>query len=95
MVHGSPRKPEAFQSADDRMLVRNMIDAMSYVRYIPQKYNIETDKDKSTQIEEINVVINQAQLNNDDDIELVAQKVGEAFVKELSKTGAHTLKYSF
>jgi hypothetical protein len=77
------------------MLVRNMIDAMSYVRYIPQKYNIETDKDKNTQIEEINVVINQAQLNNDDDIELVAQKVGEAFVKELSKTGAHTLKYSF
>jgi hypothetical protein len=44
---------------------------------------------------DVNITINEASLNSDEDIEVLASRVGDAFVRELNKTGFNTLNYSF
>lgn len=96
MVHGTPSRPEAFLSADDRILVRSMIDSLSYAKYVPNVQNIDTGYGTSTaRVDEVNIVINQAELNTDEDIENVARKVGEAFTRDLMKAGFNTTKIGF
>ena len=43
----------------------------------------------------VNIEITEASFANDADIDAVAQRVGDAFVKELSKQGFRTPNYAF
>jgi hypothetical protein len=46
-------------------------------------------------IDNVAITLNEAQLKDDADYEEVAQKVGDIFVKELSKQGMNVMSYSF
>lgn len=97
MVHGTPSKPEAFLSSDDRLSIRSMLDAMSFIKYKPSSPNVDTDysRSASTHIDEVHIEITEAQFNNDEDIEKVADKIGTVFTRKLSEAGVNTLSYAF
>ena len=76
-------------------------DTMVKMGYV-QVPNIFHDVSEATQsgqngfnVENVNITLNEAQLNDDADYEQVAEKVGNLFVKELGKRGMNTLSYSF
>lgn len=96
-VDGTPTKPEAFLSASDTELIRGWLDAYQTVNMRPHISNIDSGSFSGAgmSIGNVNIEINEAVLGNDADIEAVAQRVGDAFVKELSKTGFHTNNYAF
>ena len=54
-------------------------------RYVGNSQNIDT----------LTIEINEASLNSDEDLEELAARVGNEFVKELSKQGFATANYSF
>lgn len=97
-VDGTKSRPEAFLSAEDTRMIRTLIDGWKYVATRPTITSIDgllKDGSSGNTIGDVYVTLNEAQFNTDDDYELVAQKVGEAFTKELAKNGFSTASYSF
>lgn len=96
-VDGTKSRPEAFLSADDTQMIRTLIDGWKYVAMQPTVTNVDglLGRGSSNTIGQVNVTLNEAQFNTDEDYELVAQKVGEAFTKELAKTGFKTASFAF
>lgn len=94
-VDGTPSKPEAFLSARDTENMRAMLDAFNYVRvaspFVPSSSMLSSN---NTQVGDINITINQAELKDDADFDEVARRVGQAFTKELSKQGLNLSRYA-
>lgn len=95
-VDGNKSAPETFLSAADTQLLRAMLDAVGFVKspYITQIDPSLFGQSGQT-IGDISVVINEANISDDLDIEHVAQRVGEEIVKAVGKTGFNTGNYSF
>ena len=95
-VDGTKSKPEAFLSAVDTENIRSMLDAFNYI-----KVNSGIHFDPSSfgggdqTFGDINIVINQAELKSDADFNDVARKVGQSFVKEISRQGISLTGYAF
>lgn len=96
-VDGTPMRPEAFLSAEDTAMIRTMIDSLSRVMHNPYMTMINPADfgGSSSTIGDINVTINQAEITDDRSIEDLANRVGEALVDELAKTGFNTGRFSF
>lgn len=96
-VDGTKTKPEAFLNANDTALLRGMLDAASMLSIKPFISNVDSGSFNSTSsnVGEVNITINQAELKDDADFEEVAKKVGESFIKELNKTGLTSVRFSF
>ena len=96
-VDGTPERPESFLDAEDTALLRKFLDASKYVRIDPLMSNINASSfvNGGSTIGDINITITEASFEGDADIEEVAHKVGEAFVRELGKTGFMTANYAF
>ena len=96
MVHGSPQKPEAFLNAEDRANMRAMLDAFTYVK-APTMTHIDPSMYGTTtnNYGDVNITINEAKIDNDQDISALAQKIGKEFTKELSKSGFNTASYAW
>lgn len=96
-VDGTKSRPEAFLSADDTQMIRTLIDGWKYVATRPTMTNLDglMQEGSGNTIGDVYVTLNEAQFNTDEDYELVAQKVGEAFTKELAKNGFSTAAYRF
>jgi hypothetical protein len=96
-VDGTPSKPEAFLSAEDTQMMRNWIESAKYVQYRSPVSNIDSSafNGSSQNIGELIINITEAQFKDDADFDEVARRVGNQFVKELSKQGFHTMSYSF
>ena len=96
-VDGTKAKPEAFLSADDTALIRSFLDEAKVVRYRSTISNIDSNSfsGNSQNIGELVINITEAQFKDDADFDEVAQRVGQKFVKELSKQGFNTMSYSF
>lgn len=96
-VDGTISKPEAFLSADDTALMRAMLDAAKYVSYRPSISNIDGTKfnNNSANIGDVNITITEAQFKEDADYDKVAERVGQAFVRELNKQGMNMANYAF
>lgn len=94
-VDGTPSDPEAFLSAPDTKMIRELIDYLHYVptpymtRYDPSMFN----NTNSSNIESIVVNINEASISDDADIENLANRIGEQFTRELEKQGLSTVRY--
>lgn len=81
-VHGSSANPEAFLSSIDTRMIRGMLDAFKLI--IPRLSSI--DSSGSTEyggftIEAINITVEK--LDNETDLDLLANKIGEKFAKQL------------
>lgn len=96
MVHGTPQKPEAFLSDEDRANMRAMLDAFNYVK-APTMTHIDPSMYGTTtnNYGDVNITINEAKIDNDQDISALAQKIGKEFTKELSKSGFNTASYAW
>ena len=96
-VDGTKSKPESFLDAEDTSIMRAMLDSFNHIKTMPYMSNVSgvTQNATSNSIGEVNVTLNEAQFNTEDDYEVIAQKVGAAFTKELSKQGFTTASYAF
>ena len=96
-VDGTKSRPESFLDATDTQLLRSMLDTFSYVKQSPYMTHITSDNfNKSgVSIGDVNVNLYEAKLENDADYELIAQKVGKAFTKELQKDGFNLAGYAW
>ena len=94
-VDGTKKKPESFLDAEDTANLKRLTDSMSYVSapsmYFPGK---EFFGNNST-VGDINIVINQAQINNDSDLDKLATEIGRKFTKQLSKEGLNLAGYAW
>lgn len=96
-VDGSLTKPEAFLSAADTELMRNMLDAASYLAFRPTISNIDGNAFGKGGISmgDVNITITEASFKEDADYEKVAERIGDAFVKQLNRQGLNMANYSF
>ena len=95
-VDGTKSRPEGFLDATDTALLRSFLDAAKYVSVRMPSFMYDPTFGGSGQtIKEVNITINEATINNDDDIEALAQKIGESFTRELSINGFSTSNYNF
>ena len=96
-VDGTPEKPESFLDAEDTALLRGFLDASKYVKMRPFVSNIDSGAftGGGSTIGDVNITITEASFESDADIEKVAAKVGDVFVKEISKQGFMTANYAF
>lgn len=97
-VDGTPSKPEAFLDAYDTSLLRSMLDAFKYASSNIQMTNIGNEMfggSNNASIGEVNIEITEASFKEDADYEEVARRVGDAFTKELAKSGFSTANYNF
>ena len=95
-VDGTPTHPEAFLSADDTALMRSMLDAAKYATVRPTISNIDGSNFNGAgmTVGDINITITEAEFKDNADYEAVAERVGEAFLKELNKEGLNLAKYA-
>ena len=94
-VDGTKSRPEAFLNADDTALLRGMLDAFNFVK-TPYMTHIDTSKyGNNVSVGDVKVTINEAQINNDQDVAELAKKVGKAFSKELTKSGISMSAYNW
>lgn len=95
-VDGTKTKPEAFLSNIDFENIKALTDALNTVSINSWATpNLSDFLAPSQTFGDINVVINQAELKSDADIEEVAKRVGKAFTKQLSRQGMQMNAYSF
>ena len=96
-VDGTPSAPESFLDAEDTKLLRSMLEASKYIgTSFKMSYIGEDMFDRnSTSIGEVNVTINEAKIESDQDIDELAGRVGESFAKELAINGFHLTNMSF
>lgn len=78
-------------------MIREWLDEAKYANYRATVSNIDGSMFGTSGFNtgDIYVNITEASLNNDDDIEAVAEKVGQAFVRQISKQGLMTANYAF
>ena len=93
-VDGTPSDPEAFLSSIDTKMISSLIDALNYIRIEPSALPGESMFGNNTNVGDINITINQAELKSDADYEDVARRVGKAFTKELSRNGFNLTGYN-
>lgn len=77
--------------------LKALLNASSYVQ-TPNFSTVDTagyGNNNSINIDEIQIVVNEASFADEDDYDAFALKVGDAFVKQLSKRGITTANYSF
>lgn len=96
-VDGTPTAPEAFLSAPDTKMIRELVD---YLHYVPVPFMTHLDSSMfnnaaSSNIESIVVNINEASISDDVDIENLADRIGQQFNRELEKQGFTTARYRF
>lgn len=95
-VDGTPSKPEGILSNADLEHIRALTAALNYVAVPnPVVPSSEFFSDRSTNIGDINVTINQAELKSDADYEEVARKVGNAITKQMSRDGMSMRTFAF
>jgi len=95
-VDGSKTRPEAFLDANDTESIRTMLNAFNYVKTHPYMSHIDSSMyGNNTNVGDINITINQAELKSDADYDAVARKVGQAFSKQLSRQGLNLSGYAF
>lgn len=97
-VDGTPSKPEAFLDSYDTSLLRSMLDAFKYASSNIRMTNIGNEMfggSNNASIGEVNIEITEASFKEDADYEEVARRVGDAFTKELAKSGFSTANYNF
>lgn len=96
MVDGTKQRPEAFLNANDTESIRTMLNAFNYVKTHPYMSHIDSSMyGNNTNVGDINITINQAELKSDADYDAVARKVGQAFSKQLSRQGLNLSGYAF
>lgn len=96
MVHGTPSKPEGFLSVEDTATVRALIDQFAYIRNMPIMSTIPGSMfNNSSTVGDVNITINQAEINSDQDIDELAKKIGRSFTRQLSRNGFNTANYAF
>lgn len=82
--------------AKDTALMRNLLDTALALQTEPTISQIQSsDYNNSQRFGDVVITINQAELKDGADFDDVARKVGEAFVKELSRNGMTTANYAF
>lgn len=95
-VDGTPTKPESFLDAIDTKHIAALTDALNYVSISSHPIvNPDTYSNHNTTVGDINIVINQAELKSDEDVERLAKQVGKAFSRQLSKQGLNLNSVSF
>ena len=62
---------------------------------VPDVSGAINNRASNMNIDNVTITLNEAQLKEDADYEQVAERVGDIFVKELSKQGMNVLSYSF
>lgn len=109
MVHGTPARPEAFLDAEDRANMRAILDSgfmvsmrnmvasfekLNTSRYVPHIFGDDMyTSDAKVTVGDIN--ISTETINDEADFELLAKKIGQEFIKDLSMQGIGTNKFSF
>lgn len=95
-VDGTPQRPESFLDAEDTSLMRAMLDSFKYITVKSATTSLSDLSLKgNTSVGDINITINAAEFKSDEDYDKVARKVGQAFVKEITKQGLNLSGYSF
>ena len=95
-VDGTKTRPEAFLDATDTENIRALLDAFNYVRTVaPIMPSADMFAGNNTTVGDINITINQAEINNDEDIDTLARRVGKAFTKQMTKQGLNLSAYAF
>ncbi len=95
-VDGTKTRPEAFLDPYDTENIKaltdvlNTVDVSAYQSYYPNAF----DGFNQT-IGDINITINQAEIKDGEDIERLANRVGEAFTRQLSRQGFQMSGYAF
>lgn len=95
-VDGTKTRPEAFLDATDTENIRAMLDMFNYVKNSPYMSYVDPSMyGNNTNVGDVNITINQAELKSDADINKLAKQVGQAFTKELKINGISMTGYSF
>ena len=95
-VDGTKTRPEAFLNATDTENIRALLDAFNYVKTVaPIMPSTDMFTGNNTAVGDINITINQAEINNDEDIDSLARRVGKAFTKQMTKQGLNLSAYAF
>ena len=96
-VDGTKTHPESFLDATDTQLLRDMLDSFNYVKTTPYMTHLDSSNfgKGGISVGDVNVNLYEAKLENDADYELIAQKVGKAFTKELQKDGFNLAGYAW
>ena len=95
-VDGTKTRPESFLDATDTAVLRSMLDAFNYVKTSPYMSYVDPSQyGNNFNVGDVNITINQAEINSDQDINALAKRVGEAFTRELRINGVSTAGYSF
>lgn len=85
-VHGSPTRPEAFLSANDTSMMRKFLDMAKMFIGVPGMPSIKSSdyagSEGGVTIEQILIEVDR--LDNDTDLERLANKVGEKFAKAIT-----------
>ena len=78
-------------------MLKSMFESMRYVSVNPLLSNVVTpdNEARAMNVGDIDITVNVASMNDDADIEDLSTKLGEQFVKELSKKGYMTGNYAF
>ena len=94
-VDGSMQRPESFLDATDTELLRSMLDSYNFIKTSPYMSHVDTSKYTNTNVGDINITINKAEINSDTDVDNLAKRVGQAFTKELQRNGLNLSGYAF
>ncbi len=95
-VDGTKLEPEGILSAYDTKAIQALTDVLDRV-YVAPGYapSSEYFTRGNTNIGDINVTINQAELKDDADFNDVARRVGKVITKQLNKEGFNLGRYAF
>ena len=95
-VDGTKTRPEAFLDATDTVNIRSMLDAFNVIKTMPMISPGDRFFGGNNQtIGDVNIVINQAELKSDADLDKLATEIGRKFTKELSKEGFNLASYAW
>ena len=95
-VDGTKTKPESFLDSTDTSILRSMLDTFTYIKNSPYMSYIDPSMyGNNTNVGDINITINQAELKSDADIDNLARKIGKSFTKEMQKQGLNLSGYTF
>ena len=95
-VDGTKSQPEAFLDAYDTKAIQDLTDVLSYVYVSPGVLpTADVGVSNNTNVGDIYITINQAELKDDADYDEVAKRIGQAFTKQMSKNGLNLAGYAF
>lgn len=96
-VDGTPGRPEAFLNATDTANVRAMVDQLNYAKTHPVISQVPAGSfvNNEVNVGDVYVTINEAEISSDQDIDVLARKVGQSFTRQLSRNGFNTANYAF